>query len=57
MLSNLINQCDNFNIKCETEVVIDSNALNIDNRDMSIMLGNLTENAVNYVKKYQIIVV
>ena len=51
MLSNLINQCDNFNIKCETEVVIDSNALNIDNRDMSIMLGNLTENAVNYVKK------
>lgn len=51
MLSNLINQCDDFNIKCETDVAIDRNVLYIDNRDMSIMLGNLTENALNYTKK------
>ena len=50
MLSNLVNQCEAYDIQCETEVAVDNSNINIDNRDMAIILGNLTENAINYEK-------
>lgn len=48
MVSNLLSQCETNNIECKTEIVVDNNSLKINNRDMAIILGNLTENAVNY---------
>ena len=50
MVSNLINQCEVYDIDCETEIAVDVNVLDIDNRDMTIILGNLIENAINYEK-------
>ena len=51
LVSSLMHQCNELDIKCTTNICIDNSYLSISNHDMTVILGNLIDNSINAVSK------
>ena len=51
LVSSMINRCELMNIKCITDISVNNKFVKISNHDLTVILGNLIDNAVNATNK------
>lgn len=51
LVSSMINRCEEINIKCITDISVNKEFIEVSNHDLTVVLGNLIDNAVNATSK------
>ncbi len=51
LVSSMINRCEEMNIKCITDISVNNEFIKISNHDLTVILGNLIDNAIKASNK------